>query len=89
MNGRIEIDSEPGRGSRFVAIVPLEPVAGALPSAHVFEGMRALLIEGTFRGDHMLQAVLLNIAYLAGGIATFLGFFRSARMRGLLHQIGE
>ena len=64
-------------------------MARALPSAHVFEGMRALLIDGTFRGDHMIQAVLLNIAYLTGGIAIFLGVFRSARTRGLLHQIGE
>jgi ABC-2 type transport system permease protein len=74
-----------------MSILPdwLEPIAGALPSAHVFEGMRALLIDGTFRADHMIQAVLLNIAYLTAGIATFLGFFRSARTRGLLHQIGE
>ena len=74
-----------------LSILPdwLEPVAGALPSAHVFEGMRALLVDGTFSGDHMMRASLLNIAYLGAGIASFLFFLRSARIRGLLHQIGE
>ncbi len=74
-----------------VSILPdwLEPVAFALPSSHVFEGMRALMIDGVFRSDHMVRAVLLNIAYLGAGIAIFLAFFRSARIRGLLHQVGE
>ena len=74
-----------------VSILPdwLEPVAFTLPSAHVFEGMRALMVDGVFRGDHMVRAVLLNLAYLGAGIATFLAFFRSARTRGLLHQVGE
>ena len=74
-----------------LSILPdwLEPVAGALPSAHVFEGMRTLLVDGTFSGDHMMRASLLNIAYLGAGIASFLFFLRSARIRGLLHQIGE
>ena len=50
-----------------LSILPdwLEPVAGALPSAHVFEGMRELLVDGTFSGDHMMRASLLNIAYIA------------------------
>ena len=74
-----------------LSILPdwLEPVAGIMPSAHVFEGMRALLVDGTFSGDHMMRASLLNIGWMAGGIATFLAFLRSARIRGLLHQIGE
>ena len=74
-----------------LSILPdwLEPVAGTLPSAHVFEGMRELLVDGTFSGDHMMRASLLNIAYIGAGIASFLAFLRSARIRGLLHQIGE
>ena len=41
-----------------LSILPdwLEPVAAILPSAHVFEGMRALLVDGTFSGDHMMRA---------------------------------
>ena len=74
-----------------LSILPdwLEPVAAILPSAHVFEGMRALLVDGVFSGNHMMRASLLNIAWIAVGIATFLAFLRSARIRGLLHQIGE
>ena len=74
-----------------LSILPdwLEPVAAILPSAHVFEGMRALLVDGVFSGDRMMRASLLNIAWMAAGIGTFLAFFRSARVRGLLHQIGE
>ena len=74
-----------------LSILPdwLEPVAAALPSAHVFEGMRALLVDGVFSGDHMMRASLLNIAYIGAGIGSFLVFLRSARVRGLLHQIGE
>ena len=74
-----------------LSILPdwLEPVAAILPSAHVFEGMRALLVDGTFSGDHMMRATVLNIGWMAVGIGTFLAFLRSARIRGLLHQIGE
>lgn len=67
----------------------LRYVAQALPSAHVFEGMRAVLIDGVFRTDLLLNAVLLNVIYLGVGIAAFMAFFRSARVKGLLHQIGE
>ena len=74
-----------------LSILPdwLEPVAAILPAAHVFEGMRTLLVDGVFSGDHMMRASLLNIGWIAAGIGTFLAFFRSARVRGLLHQIGE
>src|SRR5690606_38940555 len=45
-----------------VSVLPewLQMVAWALPPTYVFEGMRALLIEQTFRGDLMLQAFALN-----------------------------
>ena len=48
-----------------------------------------LLVDGSFSGDHMMRASALNVGWMAAGIATFLAFFRSARVRGLLHQIGE
>ena len=35
----------------------LQPAAWALPPTYVFEGMRALLIEHTFRADLMLEAL--------------------------------
>jgi ABC-2 type transport system permease protein len=33
--------------------------------------------------------VVLNVVYLAGGVAAFLGFFRIARTRGQLLSVGE
>lgn len=67
----------------------LRPVAEALPAAHVFEGMRAVLLQGTFRFDYLLNAVLLNVVYFAAGAAAFLWCFHAARRRGLILQIGE
>ena len=67
----------------------LQWIAGILPSTHVFEGMRAVLIDETFRTDLLLNALALNAAYLTVSVVVFLRFFRSARERGLILQIGE
>jgi len=74
-----------------IATLPawLQPLSWCLPSAYVFEGMRALLVEQRFDAGLMLQAALLNAVYLGLGIAAFLGFIHSARKRALLLQIGE
>ena len=67
----------------------LKHIAEALPSALVFEGMRAVLFDGVFRYDLLWRALALNALYMALAIAAFMAFFHSARQRGLLHQIGE
>lgn len=67
----------------------LQPVAWALPSAAVFEGMRSVLADGVFRADLFYRAVLLNGVYMVAGLAIFLSVFRIARKRGLLLQAGE
>ena len=74
-----------------ISVLPdwLQAVAWALPSSHVFEGMRAVMFEQVFRLDHMIQAVLLNILLLMAGAGVFLKAFNSARRRGLLLRIGE
>jgi len=74
-----------------VSVLPdwLQPVAWALPTAHVFEGMRAVLFDGVFRLDFLAGAMLLNLFYFALGVAIFMWSFRAARQRGLLHQTGE
>ena len=46
----------------------LQPVAWALPPTYVFEGMRALLIQNVFRPDLMIDALLLNVVFFAGGL---------------------
>ena len=74
-----------------IAILPhwLQPAALALPASHVFEGMRAVLLEHIFRVDQLLYALMLNLVYLGAGISVFLFSFRVARQRGLLFQMGE
>jgi ABC-2 type transport system permease protein len=67
----------------------LQAVAWSLPPAYVFEGMRAILFDGVFRGDYLIGALLLNLLYLALGGLTFTLSFRLARRKGLLHQLGE
>jgi len=74
-----------------VAVLPvwLQPVALAMPPAHVFEGMRALLFDGVFRLDHFSWAVGLNLLFFGIGTAIFLIAFRNARKRGALMSTGE
>jgi ABC-2 type transport system permease protein len=74
-----------------VTVLPpvLQYVALALPSAHVFEGMRAVMFEHVFRWGDFLAALALNLVYLGLGGAAFLHAFRGARRRGALLQVGE
>ena len=67
----------------------LQYVALALPSAHVFEGMRAVMFEHVFRWSDFLAAAALNLVYLGLGGTAFLYAFRGARRRGALLQVGE
>jgi ABC-2 type transport system permease protein len=74
-----------------VAILPhwLQLVALMLPSAHVFEGMRAVMFEQRFAWDHFAAAAGLDLIYLAAGAFAFLYAFGLARQRGSLMQQGE
>jgi ABC-2 type transport system permease protein len=67
----------------------LRPISWSLPSTHVFEGMRALMIDHVYRWDLLGAALALNAAYLAIGIALFLFAFQRARERGQLLHAGE
>ena len=74
-----------------VAVLPhaLQPIALALPSAHVFEGMRGILLNGVVRWDHLIAAFALNAVWVAGAALLFARQFRQARLRGALLSIGE
>jgi ABC-2 type transport system permease protein len=74
-----------------VSVLPdwLQWVAWFLPSAHVFEGMRALMFDGNLRLDHLVWAAGLNAAYMAASVMVFMYFFDVARQRGALLQTGE
>ena len=74
-----------------VSVLPawLQPVAWALPSAHIFEGMRAVMFDHVFSLDHFLWACGLDVVYLVLGGLIFLWSFRHARQTGALLQMGE
>ncbi len=74
-----------------IAVLPswLQSVAWALPSAHVFEGMRSVLLAGAFPWEHFRAAVALDVVYLALGIGTFRLAVRHARVHGKLLHMGE
>ncbi|MCZ6645729.1 MAG: ABC transporter permease [SAR324 cluster bacterium] len=74
-----------------VSVLPewLQYVSNSIPSTHVFEGMRAVMIDHTFRFDLLSNALLLNAVYMAVGILLFVQAFQAARRNGLLLQIGE
>jgi ABC-2 type transport system permease protein len=74
-----------------VSVLPLglQPIALALPSTHVFEGMRAALTSGVMRWDHFAWAIALNTIWMAAAIGVFASQFRQARVRGALLNIGE
>jgi len=68
---------------------PLQLVAYMLPSAYVFEGMRAVLLDHVFRFDLLRNALLLNLVYFAIGAYLFRAALAYARGRGMLLQMGE
>ena len=74
-----------------IGVLPqwLQGVAWSLPSAHVFEGMRAVLLTGTFAWSHFWAAAALDFFYLAVGAVVFRLAIDYARMHGKLLQMGE
>jgi ABC-2 type transport system permease protein len=74
-----------------VAVLPewLQPVALALPPTHVFEGMRSILLHGTFNASELWWALGLNAVYFLVGYLAFRWFLQSARINGSLLQLGE
>jgi ABC-2 type transport system permease protein len=74
-----------------VTVLPgfLQYVAWALPPTYVFEGMRALLIDGVFRADLMLDSLVLNAVLFIASFLIFLALLRSAKRHGSLLGGGE
>jgi len=74
-----------------VAVVPgwLQTVSWMLPPTYVFEGMRAVLIDGVFRADLMAWALGLNALYMALAVVIFVRLFNQSRRVGSLLSLGE
>jgi ABC-2 type transport system permease protein len=67
----------------------VQPIAQMLPSAHVFEGMRAAIATGSIAWDQLGWAAGLNVLWTVLGVLLFIQQFRAARVRGALLSIGE
>jgi len=74
-----------------IGVLPpaLQVVSYALPTAHVFEGMRSVLLRHTFDTALFRNALVLDAVYIAIGVALFGAAMHSARKRGTLLQMGE
>jgi ABC-2 type transport system permease protein len=74
-----------------VEILPnwLQPIALALPLAHIFEETRSILINGVVNFSNIYHALLLNVIYLSIALFTFYQSFKSAKIKGSLVNVGE
>ena len=67
----------------------VQPVAQALPLAHIFEGMRQALAGGGIAWGHLGLAFALAFFWLGVMALVFRTQFQGARIRGALLNIGE
>ena len=65
----------------------LQPIAYALPCAHIFEGMREVISTGTMKLDSLFYAAGLNVICLALAGAVYLWVFNYVRSKGLLTKV--
>jgi ABC-2 type transport system permease protein len=74
-----------------VSVLPgwLQPISLAIPATHVFEGMRAALLDGRLAWDHLAYAFALDLIWLGLAAWLFMAQFQAARVRGALMNIGE
>ena len=72
-----------------VSILPsfLQKIAWFLPTAHIFEGMRQVLKDGTASSEHLIWAFILNIIYLIFSGWFFAFMFEKARKKGKLAKV--
>ncbi|MFH1036972.1 MAG: ABC transporter permease [Patescibacteria group bacterium] len=72
-----------------ISILPafLQKVAWFLPTAHIFEGMRQVLKDGTVPSEHLIWAFSLNIIYLVFSIYFFNFMFKKAKESGRLARV--
>ncbi len=74
-----------------VSVLPgfLKPLAMLTPSAHVFEGMRAVITNADTKIPHLLVAFLLNVVYLSFSAYFLRKQYEYALEKGLVPKIGE
>ncbi|MEK7077305.1 MAG: ABC transporter permease, partial [Patescibacteria group bacterium] len=65
----------------------LQYIALLLPSSHVFEGLRAVLLGNVFPAGPLILATLTNLLYLLLALMFFMSMFRRAKAKGLLQKL--
>ena len=61
----------------------LQPIANALPTAHVFEGMRSVILAGSFDSSRLFLALGLALFYFVLSYAFLLWSYRAVLRKGL------
>lgn len=69
-----------------VSVLPefVQRISYLFPTTYVFEGMRAILLQGEFIWQYIVVAFILDAFYLAAVIIMFFGVFHYVRKTGLI-----
>ncbi len=67
----------------------LQAIAWLNPAAHIFEGMRGVLHDGTLSSIHLAWAMGLNVFYLVATVLMFHKVLAVCKEKGLLVKVGE
>lgn len=68
--------------------VPLQWIAKMLPSSHIFEGMRAILTDGSLASSYAWSAFGLNLGFFILGGLFFQWMYKQALVSGRLVRFG-
>ena len=60
-----------------------------VPPAHIFEGMRGVLVDGVMPVTHILWATGLNLFFFVVIVAWFYHTFNVCKDKGMLVRVGE
>lgn len=73
-----------------LSVLPVwvQKVAIYLPSTHVFEGMRQVLLHQVFPTHHLMWAVGLNVIFMIGASLFFQWMYQQSRLTGKLGRLG-
>ena len=72
-----------------LSILPavVQKIAFFLPTMHLFEGMRAVLINNNFPVNDLFWATILNIVYFSLGVLFLYLMLRTAKKKGLIARL--
>ncbi|HKY74173.1 MAG TPA: ABC transporter permease, partial [Patescibacteria group bacterium] len=60
----------------------VQKIAHMLPMTYVFEGMRMVILNGTFSWDYIMKSAVLSLFYLTLAILLFLFVCEKSREKG-------